>query len=100
MKTMTRSNANRIKHGLLTGLLVSASLTVWSCSGNKENNSESTSTSTMSDSANTTADSSVFGRQGDTLNSSSMDAPQQAPPDSASARGAVVPAEVKVKVKK
>ncbi|WP_460985184.1 hypothetical protein [Spirosoma fluminis] len=93
-------NANRIKHSLLTGLLVGASLTVWSCSGNKENSSESTSTGTMSDSANATADSSVFGRQGDTLNSSSMSAPQQAPPDSASAGGAVVPAEIKVKAKK
>lgn len=47
----------------------------------------------------TASDSSVFGRQGDTINSS-LDAPIQAPPDSASAGGAVVPAEVKVKAKK
>ena len=45
------------------------------------------------------SDSSVFGRQGDTTNND-LNAPQQAPPDSASARGAVVPAEIKVKAKK
>lgn len=100
MKTMTRNHAQPIRQWLLTGLLVGASLTFWDCSGKKENSSESSSTSTTTDSADATADSSVMGRQGDTLNSSSMNAPQQAPPDSASARGAVVPAEVEVKAKK
>ena len=90
---MTRNKAMQVRSWLMTGLLVGASLTFWDCSGKKENSSES-------NSADATADSSVMGRQGDTLNSSSMNAPQQAPPDSASARGAVVPAEIKVKVKK
>lgn len=89
---MIRTNAHHCRIWLLTGLLVSSSLTFMNCSGKKENNEESASTAT--------ADSSVMGRQGDTLNSSPNDVSQQAPPDSASAQGAVVPAEVKVKAKK
>jgi hypothetical protein len=78
---------------LLAGLLAGSGLAFSNCSGNKSSSeSEGMSNSTGSDS-------SVFGRQGDTINSS-LDAPIQAPPDSASARGAVVPAEIKVKAKK
>jgi len=63
------------------------------CSGEKKDGTAE------SKAASTGSDSSVFGRQGDTSNSS-MNAPIQAPPDSADARGAVVPAEIKVKAKK
>ncbi len=72
----------------MTGFIIGASLTLWNCSGNKKE----------TDTATTAGDSSVFGRQGDTANAS-LDAPQQAPPDSGS-RGAVVPAGVTVKPKK
>ncbi len=92
MKTMTRNNAQQIRSWLLAGLLMSSSLTFWNCSGKKETSNES--------SADATADSSFMGRQGDTTNSSPANVSQQAPPDSASARGAVVPAEVEVKAKK
>ncbi|MFD2569701.1 hypothetical protein ACFSUS_03595 [Spirosoma soli] len=94
MKKMTRNTAKQLRSWLLTGLLISSSVMFWNCSGSNKNESGSEAGST------TTADSTEMGRQGDTLNSSSMDAPQQAPPDSASARGAVVPAEVEVKTKK
>lgn len=78
---------------LIASLFASSGLVFSNCSGNKSSSdSEGMSNSTVSDS-------SVFGRQGDTINSS-LDAPIQAPPDSASARGAVVPAEIKVKAKK
>lgn len=70
---------------LLAGLLIGTSLSYWNCSGNKK---ESTETTTAG------SDSSVFGREGDTANNA-LNAPQQAPADSAD-RGAVVPAEVKV----
>ncbi|AKD54338.1 hypothetical protein SD10_04835 [Spirosoma radiotolerans] len=73
--------------------IVGTSLTLGNCSSKKtENNESSTSNTTAA------SDSSVFGRQGDTTNNT-VDAPQQAPPDSAD-RGAVVPAEVKVTPKK
>lgn len=78
---------------LIAGLFAGSGLLFSNCSGNKSSSeNEGMSNSTASDS-------SVFGRQGDTINSS-LDAPIQAPPDSASAGGAVVPAEVKVKAKK
>lgn len=76
---------------LFVSILVGTSLTLQNCSGNKEKTTEQKAASTGSDS-------SVFGRQGDTLNSS-INGPQQAPPDSGD-RGAVVPSEVKVRVKK
>ncbi|GAB3801447.1 hypothetical protein GCM10028819_28690 [Spirosoma humi] len=87
---------NRIKpirSWLCMAFIVGTSLTLGNCSGKKTENSES-------QMADTTAasDSSVFGRQGDTT-TNTLDAPQQAPPDSAD-RGAVVPAEVKVTPKK
>ncbi|MGF7216391.1 hypothetical protein GGR92_002556 [Spirosoma lacussanchae] len=90
------NNLNQLtRRFLLVGLLAGASLSLWNCSGsNKESSAETMTTDTASGS-----DSSVFGRQGDTLNSSNPGVSQQAPPDSASAGGAVVPAEVKVKVK-
>ncbi|WP_420148680.1 hypothetical protein [Spirosoma sp.] len=87
---MKHTRAQYARSWLLTGLIVSSSLTLWNCSGDKKESTTETS--------ETASDSSVFGRQGDTTNNS-MDAPQQAPPDSASAGGAVVPAEVKVKPK-
>lgn len=92
---MTHNPMQSIRRLMLAGLLLGTSLTFWNCSsgGNKENSSTTGAEGTA------TADSSVFGRQGDTMNSSSMDVSQQAPPDSASARGAVVPAEVQVKAK-
>lgn len=89
IKGMTRTNAHHLRIWLLAGLLAGSSLTFWNCSGKKESSEESSSA--------TTADSSVMGRQGDTLNSSPNDVSQQAPPDSASAGGGVMPAEVKVK---
>ncbi|GAB4020938.1 hypothetical protein GCM10028773_27870 [Spirosoma koreense] len=81
---------------MLTGLLACSSLTFWSCSGNKKEASSETNMAASDSTAG--SDSSVFGRQGDTTGSS-MNAPQQAPPDSGD-RGAVVPAEVKVVPKK
>lgn len=89
---MTRNNGKYLQNWLLTGLIVGSSLTLLNCSGEKK-------AETTTETTETTADSSFIGRQGDTLNSSSIDAPQQAPPDSASAQGAIVPAEVKVRVK-
>lgn len=92
MKTM-RHNTKQLRSYLLAGLLAGASLTLWNCSGGKKETSNEAST--------TGSDSSFMGRQGDTANSSTMNAPQQAPPDSASARqGAVVPAEIEVKAKR
>lgn len=80
-----------IRTWLAVGLLAGFSLAMTNCSGDQKN------TTAESKAASTESDSSVFGRQGDTTNSS-MNAPQQAPPDSGD-RGAVVPAEVKVKPK-
>lgn len=87
---MIRNRTQSIRVWLMAGLLISSSLTLWNCSGKK---SESTTETTTA-----ASDSSVFGRQGDTANNA-LNAPQQAPPDSGD-RGAVVPAEVKVTIKK
>ena len=92
---MVSNRTQHVRAWLMAGLLLSSSFTFWNCSGNKkETNTEATAAS------DTTAgsDSSVFGRQGDTTNNQ-LNAPEQAPPDSGD-RGAVVPAEVKVKPKK
>lgn len=86
-----------IRRLALAGLLFGTTLTCWNCSGGNKENSNDATAGTQGTSEG--SDSTVFGRQGDTANSSAMDAPQQAPPDSASAGGAVVPAEVKVKAK-
>ena len=86
---MIHNHAHSVRSWLLTGFLVGSSLALWNCSGKKETSAETTTAA---------SDSSVFGRQGDTTNNV-MNAPQQAPPDSAD-RGAVVPAEVKVTPKK
>ena len=96
-----KNNLNQwMRRSVMAGLLLSTSLTFWDCSGEKkESTGDGMSSASNTDTASG-SDSSVFGRQGDTLNSSSMNAPQQAPPDSASAQGAVVPAEVKVRAKK
>ncbi|GAB4038027.1 hypothetical protein GCM10028774_34990 [Spirosoma jeollabukense] len=75
---------------MLASLIIGSSLVFGSCSGNKKEASTETTTAA--------SDSSVFGRQGDTTNNS-LNAPEQAPPDSGD-RGAVVPAEVKVRPKK
>lgn len=83
------SKAQRLNGWLVLGWLICTSLAFSNCSGSKKESTEATATS----------DSSVFGRMGDTMNSS-LNAPQQAPPDSADAGGAVVPAEVEVKAKK
>ena len=88
---MNRSNSQQIRYWLLTGLLVGSSLSFYNCSNGKKESESSAQESS-------TADSSFMGRQGDTT-FSDVNAPQQAPPDSAD-RGAVVPAEVKVKAKK
>lgn len=79
-----------LQNGLLAAFLTLTSLTMLNCQGEKKEAS--------GESANATADSSFMGRQGDTLNSSAMDAPQQAPVDSQP--GAVAPAQVNVRVKK
>lgn len=89
---MTHNRAHQVRSWLWTACIVGSSLTVWNCSNKKSESKEEMSTTA-------TSDSSVFGRQGDTTNNS-LNAPEQAPPDSASARGAVVPAEIKVKAKK
>lgn len=85
---MTHNHIQYVRSWLITGLIAGASLTFWSCSGEKKQ--------TNAESTETTADSTVFGRQGDTT-TNTLNAPQQAPVDSAP--GAVVPAEVKVKPK-
>lgn len=91
MKTMINNTRTSLQNGLLAALLSIASLTLLNCqSEKKEANSES---------SGAVADSSFMGRQGDTLNSSAMDAPQQAPVSTTSG-GAVVPAQVNVRVKK
>ena len=82
-----------VRAWLCTALIVGAGLTIGSCSSKKAESSETTTADTAA-----TGDSSVFGRQGDTTNNA-LNAPQQAPADSAD-RGAVVPAEVKVTPKK
>lgn len=92
---MTHNLNQSTRRIALASLLLGISLTFGNCSGEKKE----TDTETTTTNGTATADSTVFGRQGDTLNSSSMDAPQQAPPDNASAGGAVVPAEVKVRAK-
>lgn len=93
---MTNNLNQTIRQLVLMSLLAGASLTLWNCSGERKENSTESSAMTSDTSG---SDSTVFGRQGDTANSSSMNAPQQAPPDSASAQGAVVPAGVEVKAK-
>ena len=90
MKIMINNTRTSFQNGLLATILTIASLTLLNCQGEKKE--------TSSESSAATADSSFMGRQGDTLNSSAMDAPQQAPVDSIP--GAVVPAQVNVKVKK
>lgn len=86
---MMNNTRTFLQNGLLAALLTIASLTLLNCQGEKKADTESSAA---------TADSSFMGRQGDTLNSSAMDAPQQAPVDSVP--GAVVPAQVNVRVKK
>ena len=90
------TNAKQLRHWLFMGLIVGSSLALYNCSNTKKETDSSTATT---DSAQVdSSGNSIMGRQGDTTNSS-MNAPQQAPPDSAD-RGVVVPAEVKVKAKK
>lgn len=86
---MTQHRTQLLRVWLLMGLLTGTSLTYWNCSGNKKESAETTTAG---------SDSSVFGRQGDTANNA-LNAPQQAPPDSAD-RGQIVPAEIKVTPKK
>lgn len=88
---MLNNTRTSFQNGLLATVLTIASLSLLNCQGEKKENS--------SESSAATADSSFMGRQGDTLNSSAMDAPQQAPVSTTSG-GAVVPAQVNVKVKK
>ena len=88
---MINNTRTFVQNGLLAALLAVSSLTLLNCQGEKKESGTESSTAT--------ADSSFMGRQGDTLNSSSMDAPQQAPVSTTSG-GAVVPAQVNVKVKK
>ncbi|QKZ14587.1 hypothetical protein [Spirosoma sp. KUDC1026] len=84
-----------LRTGLAASLLMGSSFLFWDCSGEKKE-SETESSSAMTDTSSTM--SGPMGREKDTLYSSSPDAPQQAPPDSASARGmTTVPAEVQVK---
>jgi hypothetical protein len=93
---MIHTCIQHVRSGILIACIVGSSLTVLSCSGKKtENNNESSSSTTDTTAA---SDSSVFGRQGDTT-TNTLNAPQQAPPDSGD-RGAVVPAEVRVTPKK
>ncbi len=91
---MTSNRIQLVRSWLVAACIVGSSLTVWNCSAKK---SESSSENNMADTT-TTSDSSVFGRQGDTTNNA-LNAPQQAPPDSDD-RGAVVPAQIKVRPKK
>ena len=86
---MIHNCASSVRSWLLISFLIGSSLTFGSCSGNKKEANTETTTAA--------SDSSVFGRQGDTTNNS-LNAPEQAPPDSGD-RGAVVPAEVKVRPK-
>ncbi len=86
---MIHNRAQAVRSWLITCFIVGSSFAFGSCSGNKKEASTETTTAA--------SDSSVFGRQGDTTNNS-LDAPEQAPPDSGD-RGAVVPAEVKVRPK-
>ena len=88
---MKRTLAQQARSWLWMTCIVGSSLIVYNCSSKKTENKEGMSSTAGSDS-------SVFGRQGDTT-SNELNAPEQAPPDSADARGAVVPAEVKVKPK-
>ena len=88
---MLNNTRTSLQNGLLAALLTVTSLTLLNCQGGKKETTRESSTAT--------ADSSFMGRQGDTLNSSAMDAPQQAPVSTTSG-GAVVPAQVNVKVKK
>lgn len=71
-------------------------------SSEKADDTNESTTSMSSDTAMTdTLMAGPMGAQGDTMNSSSVDAPQQAPPDSISNRQrATVPAEIEVKVKR
>jgi hypothetical protein len=91
---MKRNVNQYLRTGLAASLLMGSSVLFWNCSGEKKEST--TESSTMSD---TTSDmSGPMGREKDTLYSSDPNAPQQAPPDSASARGmTTVPAEVNVK---
>lgn len=86
---MIHNRASSVRSWLLISFFIGSSLTFGSCSGNKKEASTETTTAA--------SDSSVFGRQGDTTNNN-LNAPEQAPPDSGD-RGAVVPAEVKVRPK-
>jgi hypothetical protein len=94
---MNRNVNQYFRTGLAASLLMGSSLLFWDCSGEKKESgteSGSTTSDTMSDMSG------PMGRQKDTLYSSDPMAPQQAPPDSASARGmTTVPAEVNVKAK-
>jgi hypothetical protein len=92
---MKRNVNQYFRTGMAASLLVGSSFLFFNCSGEKKEAS-SESGSSMSD---TTSDmSGPMGREKDTLYSSDPTAPQQAPPDSASARGmTTVPAEVNVK---
>ncbi|WP_461150685.1 hypothetical protein [Spirosoma pulveris] len=95
---MIHNRIRPLRSWLLAACLVGSSLTVWNCSGKKNENAAENSTETTMTDTTAASDSSVFGRQGDTTNNA-LNAPQQAPPDSGD-RGAIVPAEVKVTPKK
>ena len=91
-----------VRGWVAAGLIAVASLTLGNCTKTSEKADDTSEATTgMTDSSATdTLMAGPMGRQGDTTNSSSMNAPQQAPPDSVSNRqGAVVPAEIKVKAK-
>ena len=87
---MMNNTRTMLQNGILAAFLTVTSLTLLNCQGGKKEES--------TESSAATADSSFMGRQGDTLNSSAMDAPQQAPVDSQP--GALAPAQVNVRVKK
>ena len=91
-----------VRGWVAAGLIAVAGLTLGNCTKTSEkadDTAEST-TATSDGSETDTLMAGPMGRQGDTTNSSAMDAPQQAPPDSISNRqGATVPAEIKVRAK-
>ncbi len=87
-----------VRGWVAASLIAVAGLTLGNCTKTSEK-ADDTAESTTSTTTDTLM-AGPMGRQGDTTNSSSMDAPQQAPPDSISNRqGATVPAEIKVRVK-
>lgn len=91
-----------VRGWVAVGLIAVAGLTLGNCTKTSER-ADDTNESTMSatdSGATDTLMAGPMGRQGDTTNSTSMGAPQQAPADSATnRRSATVPAEIKVKAK-